>query len=260
MTDKNRFANIESQLIRKRAQIIDRRQEIENSLEDLLEPVPEMEESANRRSMVDRLEGLRKQLMKEMDATDIALGKIRANAYGICEGCGDEIPMERLRAIPWTPFCRSCAERGGNPPPPFGGESETAELPVSEPGIEAVLMERLRQDGRVETEELHMRAEDGTLVLEGALPSTRKQEILHSLLEENPDVEEIDDRLRIDPVPWERGDRPGRTVPSGKSDEEAILQGEGTKEGIFEGEDGESLVPADAMNPPDPREFGKKGS
>ncbi|NPA14783.1 MAG: TraR/DksA family transcriptional regulator [Aquificae bacterium] len=41
---------------------------------------------------------------------DYALEKIKNGTYGICEGCGVEIPEERLCAIPWTRFCAKCAE------------------------------------------------------------------------------------------------------------------------------------------------------
>jgi DnaK suppressor protein len=41
----------------------------------------------------------------------MALGKIAAGTYGICETCGQPIPLKRLKSIPWTPFCREDAER-----------------------------------------------------------------------------------------------------------------------------------------------------
>ena len=39
-----------------------------------------------------------------------ALQKIKEGTYGICEGCGEDIPEERLCAIPWTRFCAKCAQ------------------------------------------------------------------------------------------------------------------------------------------------------
>ena len=41
---------------------------------------------------------------------DCALGRIRDGVYGFCEETGRPIPPERLRAIPWTRFCRLAAE------------------------------------------------------------------------------------------------------------------------------------------------------
>ncbi|WP_163784716.1 TraR/DksA C4-type zinc finger protein [Myxococcus vastator] len=39
-----------------------------------------------------------------------ALGKLREDpdGYGECEDCGDEIPLGRLRAMPYAEFCVTC--------------------------------------------------------------------------------------------------------------------------------------------------------
>lgn len=47
-----------------------------------------------------------------------ALQRIEAGTYGVCEACGQEIPRERLDAIPYTRFCASCAEKYETPPMP----------------------------------------------------------------------------------------------------------------------------------------------
>ena len=41
---------------------------------------------------------------------DYALYKIETGTYGICEGCGAEIPFERLMARPVTTLCINCKE------------------------------------------------------------------------------------------------------------------------------------------------------
>lgn len=41
---------------------------------------------------------------------DYALERIRQGDYGICEGCGDEVPRERLLAVPWARLCFDCEE------------------------------------------------------------------------------------------------------------------------------------------------------
>ena len=40
---------------------------------------------------------------------DCALQRIRDGAYGFCEDSGRAIPSARLRAIPWTRYCRGAA-------------------------------------------------------------------------------------------------------------------------------------------------------
>tara|TARA_Y100000296_G_C5095472_1_gene217130 strand:+ start:221 stop:556 length:336 start_codon:yes stop_codon:yes gene_type:complete len=39
-----------------------------------------------------------------------ALSKIEAGGYGTCVSCGEEIGLSRLKALPFTPVCLSCAQ------------------------------------------------------------------------------------------------------------------------------------------------------
>ncbi len=48
---------------------------------------------------------LLEQLAAELDELDRALRKLDDGTYGICEACGEEIPPERLEALPGAPFC-----------------------------------------------------------------------------------------------------------------------------------------------------------
>ncbi len=40
-----------------------------------------------------------------------ALERIKKNSYGICEECGEEIPMKRLEALPFAQYCISCQQK-----------------------------------------------------------------------------------------------------------------------------------------------------
>ncbi len=44
-------------------------------------------------------------LLKQIDD---ALARLAANKYGICEECGEEIPLRRLQARPMTTLCIAC--------------------------------------------------------------------------------------------------------------------------------------------------------
>jgi DnaK suppressor protein len=46
-----------------------------------------------------------------LEMVEEALRKIRAGTYGICEGCGQQIDANRLRAIPYARLCIRCKER-----------------------------------------------------------------------------------------------------------------------------------------------------
>ncbi|MGI6097515.1 MAG: TraR/DksA C4-type zinc finger protein [Dethiobacteria bacterium] len=45
-----------------------------------------------------------------LQSIDDALLRIADGTYGICRRCGEEIPRERLEAVPETEFCRPCRE------------------------------------------------------------------------------------------------------------------------------------------------------
>jgi len=43
-----------------------------------------------------------------------ALQRIEDGSYGICVECDEKIPMDRLKAIPYTPYCIYCKENQEN--------------------------------------------------------------------------------------------------------------------------------------------------
>ncbi|MCK5832634.1 TraR/DksA C4-type zinc finger protein [bacterium] len=40
-----------------------------------------------------------------------AIERIENNSFGNCIECGAQIPLERLRAIPYSPYCVDCKEK-----------------------------------------------------------------------------------------------------------------------------------------------------
>lgn len=53
---------------------------------------------------------------RELARIEYALERMRNGHYGICEGCGTNIPMMRLNALPYATYCIKCqreAERQG---------------------------------------------------------------------------------------------------------------------------------------------------
>ncbi len=45
---------------------------------------------------------------RRLTMIDRAMDRIRLNTYGICLGCGKEIPEARLEAIPYAVLCINC--------------------------------------------------------------------------------------------------------------------------------------------------------
>lgn len=51
--------------------------------------------------------------LAEFDARELtqiqrALARLKAGTYGLCENCGEKIPVARLNALPYTPYCIEC--------------------------------------------------------------------------------------------------------------------------------------------------------
>jgi DnaK suppressor protein len=51
---------------------------------------------------------LRRRTLKEVEN---ALRRVSKGTYGLCEMCAEEIPTNRLKAIPWARFCLACEEQ-----------------------------------------------------------------------------------------------------------------------------------------------------
>jgi RNA polymerase-binding protein DksA len=49
-------------------------------------------------------------LLREIDA---ALGRIDAGTFGVCTTCGQQVPTERLEALPWAARCIGCQQAAG---------------------------------------------------------------------------------------------------------------------------------------------------
>jgi len=47
-------------------------------------------------------------------AIEWALVRLNKGNYGICAACGNPISRARLRAVPWTDYCRDCMEQAGS--------------------------------------------------------------------------------------------------------------------------------------------------
>lgn len=55
-------------------------------------------------SLIERSEDLLKAIAE-------ALSRLEEGSYGICEGCETEIPLERLKALPFAFYCFDCQEK-----------------------------------------------------------------------------------------------------------------------------------------------------
>lgn len=70
---------------------------------------PDWEDLATQREGDEVLEATGRAGKAEIPLIRAALRRIAAGTYGECVRCGGEIAEARLDALPWTPFCRTCA-------------------------------------------------------------------------------------------------------------------------------------------------------
>ncbi|WP_144575292.1 TraR/DksA C4-type zinc finger protein [Agrobacterium sp. DE0009] len=70
---------------------------------------PDDDDRATERSNDEVLDEMGQAGQDELRAIDAALDRIANGTFGICVKCGREISPERLKAVPYTPFCRGCA-------------------------------------------------------------------------------------------------------------------------------------------------------
>jgi DnaK suppressor protein len=54
---------------------------------------------------------IEKNLEDLLHKVEHALARVERGTYGICESCGESIPVARLEVLPYATFCVSCAKR-----------------------------------------------------------------------------------------------------------------------------------------------------
>ena len=102
-----RYDAIRSDLERQRVGLLDKAAAALMNCSDL-EAFPDLMDQATAevdQGFVTRLKEREQKLVTKIDE---ALERITANTYGICEGCGEVIPYERLKARPVTTLCIQC--------------------------------------------------------------------------------------------------------------------------------------------------------
>ena len=52
------------------------------------------------------------QALASIEEIDKSLEKLKLGTYGVCEKCGENIPKERLKALPYAALCVKCKSGG----------------------------------------------------------------------------------------------------------------------------------------------------
>ena len=104
-----------------RTALLEERQRVQDAMQYIHDEHPNTEDETNlsthlmdnaalthEQEVDDTLEENSSNVLVEIDA---ALERIDAGAYGTCASCGDQIPPERLEAVPWATLCIDCKRR-----------------------------------------------------------------------------------------------------------------------------------------------------
>jgi RNA polymerase-binding transcription factor DksA len=252
---KRDLRRLKEALENRRDELFRLRGSLDDSWKALQEKDVEFEETAAKKQMALGLEKLGEYQKREIEAIDRAMRRMETGDYGFCMACGKPIPIGRLEAIPWTPFCTRCAtkqERGA------GGavtkDSGEVTLPfdyeeMSDDEMETAIKEELRNDGRVGLETLEIRVDSGVIHLEGTLPSENSHQLLLEILQDTMSLHEFEDDIWTDELLRQRENRePPPKVK--KTEEEEMLQGEDINEDVFHSrKSGKPVSPPEELIP-----------
>jgi len=181
----------------------------------------ELEEHAQEEQTARLLTRLDDQTLHAVKEIDAALQKILDGTYGRCEVCHKSISTARLRSLPATRFCRRCAAQSESPPITAGGAAETPpESPVpadlsllSDNELPDAIREHLKEDGRIDMEELHVVCRKGAVYLSGSVPSEAEHQILLHTLTDVMGFKEIIDHLQVEALLWQTEKRTREVGP-----------------------------------------------
>lgn len=102
---------LRNKLLKQREEFFHGLHDLEKDWQELAEREIEFEEEAQKAALTELFSQLDEREQREIEEIDLALGKMAAASYGICEGCNKPIPLARLDALPATRYCLGCGAR-----------------------------------------------------------------------------------------------------------------------------------------------------
>lgn len=217
----NRKEVIQRRLVDRLNTVLRQYRQKELEWQSLHHPVAELEESAQHLRSSELATQLGDRAKEELAEIERALLRLQyGESFGVCEGCGAPIRPRRLEAVPTTRLCIACASDRESPEPPVmpetsppvdiddAGATSSSELPrlAKEQRLEAI-RQFVREDERLDAEELAVRLDGESVVLEGAMASESQKQILVNGLTDVLGVETVIDHVAVDHQLFERSDR-----------------------------------------------------
>jgi DnaK suppressor protein len=196
---------LRNMLIERRSSILERVRRLAAAWQELEEPAIELEEEAQKASIVKPYDKLDENGKVEIEQIDLALIKMSLGDYGVCESCGDDIAPKRLEVIPWARLCVECArdyEKQHASLPQATEAVVSGKVPDEYQGlpneqIVHLICERLQTDERIDTEELRISLRKGVVFLDGTLENEAEHEVIVQILTESMGFSSIVDRIEI---------------------------------------------------------------
>jgi RNA polymerase-binding transcription factor len=215
----------------------------------------EIEERAQEDRAARVLAGLDDRSLREVAEVHAALQRVIDGTYGRCIECGEAVPVARLRALPTAATCLECAREretagaaAAAPVEPHHPGRLPADLdPLLDREVEEALRELVRDDGRVDTEELRLVCRHGVVHLEGAVPSEAEHRMLVKLVTDVAGCEDVVDHVAVNELLWERPDRSRRSRE--ERTRPARFEPIGTEDVVESAERGLDYLPPDRPPP-----------
>jgi DnaK suppressor protein len=205
--DDKMLQTLREQLVKLRDEIQERRRSANRSWLALSDPETELEETASKNLLSRALEQIEERTRSQERLIDDALAKMEQGEYGECKECARPISLKRLKLVPWARHCVRCAgslELAHTVR--ASAEAVSASMERGEPLDEemcAIVASELKDDGRVELDELEIHCAEGVVYLEGALPGEQSRELLRQVVSDTLGYDRMVDHIRIDRQAWE---------------------------------------------------------
>lgn len=110
MPIKEQVKKLENKLLAEKADLEKQLIELEKGL-DFGDDVDSFEEETDEAEEFSNRLDTKRILKERLVNINKALNRIRANIYGFCEKCGQEISLEVLEAAPESSFCQKCKSK-----------------------------------------------------------------------------------------------------------------------------------------------------
>ena len=105
----NDLQQLKEKLLQQRQEIFSRLQNLDEGWQELSQHDIEMEEEAQKAGLSEIFNQLDLQEEREIEEIDLALDRMDAGTYGICQRCRKDIAPARLEALPATSYCIKCS-------------------------------------------------------------------------------------------------------------------------------------------------------